>query len=254
MTLGELLKEMRGDMSLRDAAEKLGVSHTYLQRLESGVDPRSGKKIIPSITTLRTIAEGYKVPLESLLSVAGFLDDQTSENGSSRIDRVRETRSRTPKIVSMVRRHEEGADTSSSVTYIPSDFHPVTESKNIPIVAEIPCGLPVLTEDNITGYMPLPAEVVPNGADYVWVQAKGDSMVNARIFDGSLVLIRLQPEVESGEIAAVCVDDENATLKRLVLADDHIILMSENSEYKPMTYHSSRVRVVGKATKIMTDV
>lgn len=74
MTLGELLRELRGNMSLRTAAEMTHISHTYLDRLEKGEDPRTNKKIYPSVLTLRNIARGYKVPYEALVVMAGYLN------------------------------------------------------------------------------------------------------------------------------------------------------------------------------------
>jgi repressor LexA len=119
---------------------------------------------------------------------------------------------------------------------------------HIPIVAEIPCGTPVATEDNIIGYFPVDVNFVNvKGGDYVWIRAVGDSMNNANIPDGSLVLIRLQPEVQPGEIAAVCIDNESATLKRVYFDNGNVILSpdSTNPIHKPMVYEAYRIKIVG---------
>lgn len=134
-----------------------------------------------------------------------------------------------------------------------SNVFPVGELVFIPIVAEIPCGEPLLTEDNMLGTFPVDTSLINlNGGSYVWVQAKGDSMINAGIHDGSLVLIRLQPEVENGEIGAVSVDGENATLKRVFRSDEHVTLIAENPNTPPMTYRADRIRVVGKKVAVFT--
>ena len=82
-------------------------------------------------------------------------------------------------------------------------------------------------------------------------------MINARIFDGDIVYIRQQQDVESGEIAAVLIDNDEATLKRVRIFDDHIILEPENPMYKPLVFwgdEMNRVRIIGKATHFMSEV
>ncbi|MCL6599527.1 MAG: helix-turn-helix domain-containing protein [Alicyclobacillus macrosporangiidus] len=74
--LGEFLRRLRGKMSLREAAEKTGLSHTYISQLEKGVDPRTGKEISPSVAVLNRIADAYNIPRESLLLLAGYLDPE----------------------------------------------------------------------------------------------------------------------------------------------------------------------------------
>ena len=83
------------------------------------------------------------------------------------------------------------------------------------------------------------------------------SDLNARIFDGDIVYIRQQDEVESGEIAAVLIDGTEATLKRVRIFEDHIILEPENPMYKPLVFwgdEMNRVRIIGKATHFMSEV
>ncbi|MGI6328102.1 MAG: helix-turn-helix domain-containing protein [Dethiobacteria bacterium] len=72
--------ELRGNKTLREVAEKAGISHTYLGVLEKGIDPRSGKQIKPSTDTLERLAKAYKYPYEKLLKAAGYLynDDNKS--------------------------------------------------------------------------------------------------------------------------------------------------------------------------------
>src|SRR5690625_2053696 len=73
--VGKIIKELRGKMSLREASEKIGISHTYLDTIEKGFDKRSGKQINPSPDTLRMISDAYKYPYIKLLRLAGYIDD-----------------------------------------------------------------------------------------------------------------------------------------------------------------------------------
>lgn len=81
-------------------------------------------------------------------------------------------------------------------------------------------------------------------------------MINARIYDGDVVYIRQQEAVENGEIAAVLIDDE-ATLKRVRLFDDHIALEPENPMYRPLVFwgdEMNSVRILGKAVAFTSSI
>lgn len=113
------------------------------------------------------------------------------------------------------------------------------------------CNPLLLAQQNIEGYDNVPEYV---RCDFTLV-CRGDSMINARIFDGDIVCIREQPEVENGEIAAVLIDSEEATLKRVKLYEDHIVLEPENPMYKPMVFwgeEMNTVRILGKATHFIS--
>ena len=71
-----LLKELRGDESLRDAAKRMDITFAYLGKLEKGLDARTGKPMKPTPKTLQKIAKGYKYDYMKLIKVAGYLDDE----------------------------------------------------------------------------------------------------------------------------------------------------------------------------------
>ena len=127
------------------------------------------------------------------------------------------------------------------------------EEKNIPILGHIAAGLPILAQENIEGYMPVDNNAQ---ADFC-LKIKGDSMINARIYDGDIVYIKEQPTVENGEIAAVLIND-SATLKRVYKLDDNIVqLRSENPKYKPMNFsldNCDEFRILGKAIALYTKL
>lgn len=121
----------------------------------------------------------------------------------------------------------------------------------VPIVAEISCGEPSYAEDDVLGYLPMGTALMSGDVkDYVFLRAKGDSMVDVDIKDGSFVLIKRQPVAENGDIVAVCVGNENATLKRIYFKGEFVVLASENPKYMPQTYHASEIRIVGKAIMV----
>ena len=111
------------------------------------------------------------------------------------------------------------------VSSVPPGFQPLPKRDRIPRVGQIACGEPILAEENIDGYDEVPSDW---HADFTLL-CKGDSM-EPKIKDGDVVAIHCQPMVENGEIAAVLIDGE-ATLKRVVLFDDHIELRAENPAF-----------------------
>ena len=129
--------------------------------------------------------------------------------------------------------------------HMPSNIIPMPAMRKVPLVGSIACGTPILAEENLDGTVEAPDHV---RADFD-LRCKGDSMINARIFDGDIVYIRQQESVEHGEIAAVLIGDE-ATLKRVYIYDDCISLEAENPQYKPMVYRGeemNNIRILGKA-------
>ena len=120
-----------------------------------------------------------------------------------------------------------------------------TPRLTVPLLGRIACGDPILAEENVEEFIPLPEGVK---ADFA-LKCKGDSMINARILDGDTVYIRLQPTVENGEISAVMIDGE-ATLKRFYRSGDTVTLMPENPACRPKTFigeQINNINVIGKA-------
>lgn len=127
---------------------------------------------------------------------------------------------------------------------VPQGFQPVPSMKKIPRVGRIACGTPILAEENVEEYDSVPEHWK---ADFTLV-CVGDSMA-PKIQDGDLVAIRQQEMVENGQIAAVLIDNE-ATLKRVYVYPDKLILRPENPNYELiviMNGESSNIRIEGRA-------
>lgn len=120
---------------------------------------------------------------------------------------------------------------------------PLKNAHSIPIVGTIAAGTPILAEENIEDYFVIDNRV---NADF-GLKVKGDSMINANIFDGDIVFIRQQPTLENGEIGAILLDDE-ATLKRFSKKENSVILQAENPSMTdwPRIYTDGNIRILGK--------
>lgn len=135
---------------------------------------------------------------------------------------------------------------------LPLNIIPMPEMRKIPLIGAIACGKPILAEEHIEEYVEIPKHVA---ADFA-LNCKGDSMINARIFDGDVVYIRQQATVENGEIAAVLIDGE-ATLKRVKFYEDRISLEPENPTYRPIVLwgeEMNEARILGKAVAFTSAV
>ena len=120
----------------------------------------------------------------------------------------------------------------------------------VPVLGRVAAGLPLLAVENQEDTFPLPADFAGRG-EFFMLQVKGNSMVEAGILEGDLVLVRRQPRVENGDIAVALINDE-ATVKRFYKENDHIRLQPENYKLSPIIVRDVEVlgKVVGLVRKI----
>ena len=133
----------------------------------------------------------------------------------------------------------------------PANVVPVNRENIImlPIIGNIAAGIPIYAMQEEDNFMPFDVGLahVQNRdvSDYFYLRVKGNSM-EPNLMDGDVALVRKQSIVDNGEIVAVIVDSENATCKRITIADDKVILNSDNPSFKPMVYKFSDCRIIGK--------
>lgn len=124
--------------------------------------------------------------------------------------------------------------------------------KRFPLLGEIACGQPIFADEDKESYVMADTDIT---ADFC-LRAKGDSMIEARIYDGDIVFIREMPMVNNGDIAAVIIDDE-ATLKRVYYYPEKskLVLYPANPAYEPFIYTGEElnsIRILGKAVYFMS--
>ncbi|MGY3775773.1 LexA family protein [Helcococcus sueciensis] len=126
----------------------------------------------------------------------------------------------------------------------PNNVIDITDSlaKKIPILGTIACGEPIWVYENFDGYFVADTSIK---ADFI-VKAKGDSMIEAEIYDNDLVFLKKVSDVDNGKIAAVLIDNE-ATLKKIVKTDNAIILQPCNQDYQPIVLTNNEdVMILGE--------
>ena len=138
-------------------------------------------------------------------------------------------------------------------TLTKTNILPITKVK-VPVLGTVACGQPIFAEEHLECYVDAIENIHPDFA--LW--AKGDSMIEARIFDGDLIFIKKQDMVENGEIAVVLIDDE-VTLKKVLYEPEksRLMLLPANKNYLPLIYEGedlNKIRILGKAVAFQSNL
>lgn len=207
--LGDLIKEYRTThkMSMDVFAKMSGISKAYISMLENDRNPKTGKPIEPSLEIYIAVAKATGKTLEDIMIEAGN--------------------------EAMVRLGKKASLDTDKIDHLISslpELHPIQSIRPVPILGEIACGTPIFCEENFDGYVGIDtARMKGEFALY----CHGNSMIEAGISEGDLVLLRKTPDVENGAIAAVYIDGE-ATLKKIYRDKDNIVLQPCNRDYSPI--------------------
>lgn len=135
---------------------------------------------------------------------------------------------------------------------VPDNILPLPKFKKVPLIGTIACGEPILAVENIDSYINMAEDI---NADFA-LKCKGDSMINARIFDGDYVYIKVREDVDDGEIAAVLIGEE-ATLKKVHKSPNKIVLSPCNPMYDDLVYRNEQlndIRILGKAVAFLSAI
>jgi repressor LexA len=118
----------------------------------------------------------------------------------------------------------------------------------MPIVGKVAAGVPITAEEHLEGEFVLPSAFVPRGSDAFMLRIQGDSMIEAAILDGDLILVRPQKMASNGEIVVAMVDGE-ATVKRFYREEGRVRLQPENRSMTPI--YASDVEIIGRVEAVV---
>lgn len=121
------------------------------------------------------------------------------------------------------------------------------EMVQVPVLGRVAAGEPILAQENIEDYYPIPAEVLPNSQIFM-LEVKGESMVNAGILDGDYVVVEQRPDASNGDMVVALIED-GATVKTFYKEDGHIRLQPENDFMEPFILPD--VEILGKVIAVM---
>lgn len=129
--------------------------------------------------------------------------------------------------------------------------HPVLY---VPVLGHIAAGHPILADEHIEEWIEIPNMWNLKENETIVLRVKGDSMIGSRIFEGDKVVVKLQPEVENGEIAVVNINGDEATLKRVKKTENgQVILYPDNPNYDPIFITNEKARIIGKVVQVMFE-
>ncbi len=115
-----------------------------------------------------------------------------------------------------------------------------TETASLPIIGTVAAGAPILAEENIEAYFPVPAEIIPHGEPSFVLKVKGDSMINAGIFNGDQIFVQCCSTAKNGDTIVALVED-SATVKTFYKEDGHIRLQPENDDMEPIIVENCQI-------------
>lgn len=139
---------------------------------------------------------------------------------------------------------EKGAGKGRAITLVAQE--PPVEKNRIPVVGNVAAGTPILAEECIEEYLTFDTDGLPG--EYFALRVRGESMRNAGILPGDLVVVHKQSAANNGEIVVALFEDE-ATVKRLSLRDGHVWLMPENEAYEPID--GTHAQIIGRVRAVV---
>jgi len=129
---------------------------------------------------------------------------------------------------------------------------PKDEARYAPVIGKVTAGIPITAVENIEEFVPIPSSSA-NPDDKVFVLIiEGESMIEAGILDGDMVIVKQQNTAENGEIVVAMTEDDEATVKRFFKEKDHIRLQPENATMEPLLLEN--VSILGKVIGLYRDV
>ena len=176
-------------------------------------------------TTLANWANGVNYPrIDKIQELADFFGIKKSDLIEDKIDNI-------------INRHP--------------DLHPIRKIRSVPILGTIACGTPIWAEENFEGYIGI--DPMHMDGEFALI-CKGDSMVDANIHDGDIVLMKKTSDVEDGRIAAVFIEDAT-TLKKVYKRDNSLVLQPCNRNYGPIVYSAreaedSGIQIIGECVGV----
>lgn len=136
----------------------------------------------------------------------------------------------------------------------PTDISRNLETISLPVVGQIAAGSPILAEENIEEYFPIPASFIKGNNSFMLV-VRGDSMIDVGIFDKDYIIVNASDiRPQNGKIIAALIDGESATVKTFHKKGDKIILKPENQSMDPMIYDASQVSILGTVTGVFRNI
>lgn len=122
--------------------------------------------------------------------------------------------------------------------------------RHVPLVGDVAAGTDVLAQENVEETMPLPADLTGDG-DLFMLRVRGDSMIEAGIFDGDYIVARSQPDANNGDIVVAGIPGDEATVKTYRRESNEIVLVPHNPTLEPMRFAPNEVSIYGRVVTVL---
>lgn len=201
-----------------------------------------GMRQVDILNTIKPIAEATGVRFEK---------NDLSQYVSGKVEPSQQKLTVLSKALGVSETWLMGYDDIDAIINRHPDLHPFRKIRSVPILGTIACGTPIWAEENFEGYIGI--DPMHMDGEFALI-CKGDSMVDAEIHDGDIVLMKKVPDVEDGEIAAVLIDNE-ATLKRIYKKENLLVLQPCNRNYSPIVYsydeaEDNGIQIIGECVGV----
>lgn len=147
---------------------------------------------------------------------------------------------------------EKTGTTARSLRIIDKRYQPPSEIANLPLIGQVSAGYPILAEQNIDDYVAVPRRLIKTEGRYFTLRVQGESMMNAGIMDGDLVIVMSSNAAEPGQIVVALIGDE-VTVKRLIVRGSEKFLKAENPAY-PDIHPQSEWHIQGKVVGLIREM
>ena len=224
--IGDFIKKYRGDMSLREFAEKCDISHTHLDSIEKGYDPRTGKPVRVTVDTLKKIANAMNMSVNDLLIQSGDVKIEELNFDNATFNKV-----------------------ENKIT-------------KIPVLGVIKAGTPIEAQEDIIEYVDIPEEWTKGNKKYYGLKIQGDSMYPKYEENDIVIFEQTEDYIRANKKdCAVMVNGDDATFKNVTITESGITLIPlniNNSDgYQPTFYDKEQiknkpVRIIGIAREKRT--
>lgn len=199
----------------------------------------SARQVIVLQTIIDTVAkQGFPPAMRDLLNASGLSSVSSIAHQLSALERLGYIKRGSNKARGMeVLRNVDGSAIDLNVTTTPSSSD---SQVSIPLLGQIAAGTGLIAEQNVENTMTLPREITGYGELFM-LQVRGDSMIDAGIFDGDFVVVRQQATANNGEIVAALINEEEATVKTFKKRGEQIWLMPHNPAFEPIDGNNARI-------------
>lgn len=156
--------------------------------------------------------------------------------------------SKKPRTIEVVPEESAASDHGTKLVDVHEDV-----DKNViqlPLVGRVAAGLPILAEQNVEEVLTLPTSIVGDASSFI-IRVRGQSMINAGIFDGDYIVVKEEHEAHNGEIVVALIDD-SATVKTFYKEDGHVRLQPENDAMEPI--YADNPTILGRVTALIRSI